>query len=72
MRSRLESALYASDALSIGDKRNCFSALRNADTNIDPKSILIPLGVTVGELALAQVLHSADRNRASLQDRRKF
>jgi hypothetical protein len=49
--------------MSIGAKRNCFLALRSEEQEIHPSSIFMPLGITVGELAVSQVLFTSDKER---------
>lgn len=51
-------AIFKVDSLSIAERRNCFLALRSHSSEILTAAVFVPLGVTVGELAFAQVLSS--------------
>ena len=49
-------AIAKADKISIGEKRNCFLALRSQEQDIHPSSMFLPLGITVGELVVSQVI----------------
>ncbi len=49
------------EQLSIGDKRNCFLALRSHAGEIFTYAVFVPLDITVGELAFSQVISSKVR-----------
>jgi hypothetical protein len=64
MDKRNRCAIAKADQISIGEKRNCFLALRLQDSDIHPSSMFSPLGITVGELVVSQVLSTGtDRVR---------
>lgn len=57
-------AIAKADRITIGEKRNCFLALRLHEQCIQSSSVFIPLGITVGELVLSQVLAThSERDR---------
>jgi hypothetical protein len=60
---RNRSAVLQTNQIGIGVKRNCFLALRSGESEIDPSSVFMPLGITVGELAVAQVLFTNEKER---------
>ena len=60
---RNREAIRQTNCMSIGAKRNCFLALRSEEQEIHPSSIFMPLGITVGELAVSQVLFTSDKER---------
>ena len=49
-------AIAKADRITIGEKRNCFLALRLHEQCIQSSNVFLPLGITVGELVLSQVL----------------
>ena len=56
---RNRTAILKADQISIGVKRNCFLAMRSIEHDIHPSVMFIPLGITVGELVVSQVLSTA-------------
>jgi hypothetical protein len=64
MDQRNRRAIEIADQISIGEKRNCFLALRSQDKDIRPSLMFLPLGITVGELVVSQIISTnGDRVR---------
>lgn len=60
---RNRAKLHGTTKMAIGDKRSCFLALRSEESQIIPSMVFMPLGITVGELAVAQVMFANDKDR---------
>ena len=49
-------AIAQAERVSIGEIRNCFVALRSQQDDIETSAVFLPMGITVGELVLSQIL----------------
>lgn len=63
IHKRNRRTILMADMMSISEKRNCFLALRQENDVIKPSSVFFPIGITVGELALSQVLMTTEKQR---------
>ena len=59
----LHSVLQEVSDMSLTEKRMCFAGLRHSNSNITAEQVFMPMGVTVGQFAVCDIVMASEKTK---------